>query len=153
MRTALIMAAGFTAAFWLGWLPPSFVVPALFVCAFLARSPRNRTNGPRGLYLPAPGSGTLLVSPSGNQGMAERVEMSTGYSTAGPLPVGWEGPTKLAALSRRIGPGFSTVGPSASMATAGFPGPSTDPSVALADAPLSLVPEPDPDCGCGKGVA
>jgi hypothetical protein len=39
---ALILIAGFAATYYLGWLPGSFVVPALFALGFLARAPRKQ---------------------------------------------------------------------------------------------------------------
>jgi hypothetical protein len=116
----LIIAAAFALAYWLGWLPPSLVVPVLFACSFLGRTPHRRRS-PRGLYLPPPGSGTLLVSPMPKA--ATRTPLVTRIAEATSRSHGEHGEASAAEATRRLRalPSNATALTSYGIATQGGP--------------------------------
>ena len=117
----ILIAVGFMVAFFVGWLRPEYVVPALFVCAFLARAPRGAPPA-RGQFLPRGSYGTSRASDGGNPETARRARTFTGSSTDG---------RKRAEPATRVTPpppsnvtahGGFTYGPSLGTETVGYPG-------------------------------
>jgi hypothetical protein len=105
----LTFIVGFVIAWLFGWLPPSFVVPALFILGFVARVAPRRDRGRarrRGGYVKPPAS--LTQNPATIPPQSERVATGS-FSSSSALGTAWEGeviPPTPAEMSRLIALGW-----------------------------------------------